>query len=253
MIGLTSAAQTDVGKCRSHNEDAFYADEKDGLFIIADGMGGHLGGEVASAMAIKEISGSLRRAGPSVSIDHLRQAVEAANEAIFQRSVKDPALYRMGTTIVIAIIVNGGVLLAHVGDSRAYHLTHSGLVRVTDDHSLVFRLLAEGKITPEEAKQHPHRSALLRAVGVDKTVQVDCRELKRLDTMLLLCTDGLTEMLDDHEIEEKLRAQPDPQKVCDALVNEANQKGGKDNITVIVVRRDDDTSVTGVKPDIGAR
>jgi PPM family protein phosphatase len=237
-VTLSACAKTDVGKKRSNNEDAFFVNETRGIFAIADGMGGHKAGEVASRLAIEEISKHLEGLSSVISLEDLEKAIEAANRVIFVESQTDPALEQMGTTVVVARVEDGRLLLAHVGDSRAYLLAGSGLKRVTADHSFIYELIQEGEITEEEARKHPLRGVLLRALGMYATVEVETLELPYHGELLLLCTDGLTDMLRDKEIEQILRSLPDAQEICDFLVAKANEAGGKDNITVITVRKD---------------
>jgi protein phosphatase len=226
---------------RSNNEDFFYVDSESGLYIVADGMGGHQAGEVASHLAVETIRSSLKDRGDRWSTVDLREAIEQANTRVLQESLHDPKKHGMGTTaVVLAITQDGHVLLGHVGDSRAYAFTLQGLKQLTEDHSVVYQLVKEGKITEEEARFHPGRGALLRSLGVHQDVEVDVAESVFPFESLLLCTDGLTEMLTDDQIEEILRENPDPQQACEALVEHANLAGGRDNITVVIVRREED-------------
>lgn len=234
---LWAGARSDVGKVRLKNEDAFYIDSARGHFIVADGLGGHPAGEVASALAVDEIRRHLQanEAG-SPSLRLLREAVEAGNSVVYQSSMENPGLYGMGTTVVVSLIRKSRLLLAHVGDSRCYLLSSEGLVRLTEDHTVLFEMIKEGLLSEQEAFSHPYRGVLNRSLGLEPHVQVDCRELPYGGEPLLLCTDGLTDMLRDQEIEEILRANPDPQKACDALVQAANEMGGRDNITAVLVK-----------------
>jgi serine/threonine protein phosphatase PrpC len=234
---LRACVKTDVGKKRANNEDAFYVNEARGIFAIADGMGGHKAGEVASRLAIEEIGAHLEGLKAAAALDDLRRAIELANRTIFLASQADPSLENMGTTVVVAAIEDGRLLLAHVGDSRAYLFTDSGLARVTADHSFVYEMIREGEITEEEARAHPMRGVLLRALGMYDDVEIEARELPYRGELLLLCTDGLTDMLRDREIEKILVKLPNAREVCDFLVAKANEAGGRDNITVITVRK----------------
>jgi PPM family protein phosphatase len=235
---LKVGTKTDTGMLRSNNEDSFYVDTKRDLYIVADGMGGHQAGEVASHMAVETIQSSLKDRGDRLTIADLKESIEQANARVLQESLQDPNKYGMGTTAVVLVITHDGhVLLGHVGDSRAYALTAEGLKQLTEDHSVVFQLVKEGKITEEAARFHPGRGALLRSLGVHEKVEVDTTESAFAFESLLLCTDGLTEMLTDAQIEQILRDKPDPQQACDTLVNQANNAGGRDNITVVLVKR----------------
>ena len=233
---LIIGAKTDIGKRRPNNEDTFYANEEKGLFIIADGMGGHQSGEVASRMAIEEIKGYLESFDSDITHEVIEKAVEEANKAIYLKSMESRTLHGMGSTVVVAVIRDGWLLLAHVGDSRAYFPTDEGMKRLTNDHSLIFKLMEEGKISEEEARVHPKRGVILRALGVEKFVDVDVRKQPYNGETLLLCTDGLTDMLRDDEIEEILLSTSNPKQACELLVERANEAGGKDNITVMVVK-----------------
>ena len=235
-MGLIAGGKTDPGEKRPNNEDAFYLDEKRGLFIVADGMGGHRAGEVASETAIEEIKKLVRQSGTLRTPDDLQRAIDSANQAAYLKSLESPDFHGMGTTLVVAQITNGKLLLAHVGDSRAYLLGERGLERLTEDHSVIYQYIKEGRITEEEARKHPRKGGILRALGVEKFVEADTKELPYNGETLLLCTDGVTDMLRDEEIEEILKNNPDPRQACEQLVEKANQAGGWDNITVIVAK-----------------
>ena len=228
-------AKTDKGLIRENNEDAFYVDAKKGIFIVADGMGGHSAGEVASQMAVEEIKKYLNTEENKFS-QILKQAIIEANKAIYEKAEEDPNLEGMGTTIVVAIVNNKNLHIAHVGDSRAYILTKEGLKQITEDHSLINEWVKEGKITLDEARFHPMRNVITRALGVEKEVEVEINTIPYQGEPILLCTDGLTDMLEDKEIEEIIKNNPDPEQACEALIKEANEKGGKDNVTVILIK-----------------
>ena len=230
-------AKTDVGKIRSNNEDAFHIDQQKGLFVIADGMGGHVAGEVASKIAVEEIRKFVdEQARNRFTLEILREAGNHANQRIYMAAIANPSFHGMGTTVVMAMIRDTNLSIAHVGDSRAYALTNTGLKRLTNDHTVTSRLIKDGIIREEETLLHPRRGALLRALGVETTVEVDVQQINHQGETLLFCTDGLTDMLMDKEIEEILLTTPDPQEACDLLVNRANKHGGRDNISVIVVK-----------------
>jgi protein phosphatase len=203
-------------------------------------MGGHQAGEVASHLAVETIQSLLKKRDNRWTGSGLKESIEHANARVLEESLKDPDKHGMGTTAVVAVVTDDDhLLLGHVGDSRAYGLMPQGLKQLTEDHSVVFQLVKEGKITEEEARFHPGRGALLRSLGVHQKVEVDISERAFVFEALLLCTDGLTEMLTDDLIEQILRDQPDPQKACETLVDRANEAGGRDNITVIVIKRVD--------------
>jgi protein phosphatase len=226
---IESGATTDVGRVREGNEDAFLA--SDPLFAVADGMGGHRGGEVASRLALDTLDALFKR-GRGTLADHIREA----NRAVFERSVLDRKVAGMGTTLTAAAMEQSRVRLVHVGDSRAYLLRDGALRLLTEDHTLVREMVERGEITPREAEVHPHRSVLTRAVGTEPDVAVDEQVVEiREGDRLLLCTDGLTGMLSEQTIGDILSEEADPQVVADRLVAEANREGGVDNITALVL------------------
>jgi len=230
-VRVRVGARTDVGVVRDQNEDGYLTEAP--LFAVADGMGGHQGGEVASQVALETVAAMARDQGSDLDLD---AAVRAANEAILTRASDDNALKGMGTTLTIVRDEGRRITIAHVGDSRAYLLRDDELRQLTEDHTLVHRMVTEGKLTEEEAKIHPHRSILTRALGVEPGVEVDvdAREVTVGDRFLL-CSDGLTGMVEEPRIEEVLRTTPDPQQAADTLVEEANRAGGQDNITVVIL------------------
>jgi PPM family protein phosphatase len=232
-------ATTDIGQVREGNEDAILI--KDPLYAVADGMGGHRGGEVASNLALQTVEQMFaQRQGT------LTEQVERANRAVFERSQSDRDVSGMGTTLTAALIESGAVRLAHVGDSRAYLFRGGKLKLLTEDHTLVHRMVVEGEITETEAENHPHRSVLTRALGVEGDVRVDETKVEvREGDRLLLCTDGLTGMLSEEEIESILRDVRDPQEAVDRLVREANRAGGIDNITAVIIDFTEDGRVDG--------
>ncbi|MDR2714626.1 MAG: Stp1/IreP family PP2C-type Ser/Thr phosphatase [Coriobacteriales bacterium] len=224
-------ARTDVGCVREHNEDSFIAQAP--LYAVADGMGGHAAGEVASEIAIQMLS---EKAPGNYNPEALANAVAQANSAIQRASIKGIGKSGMGTTLTAALICGSRLLIAQVGDSRAYLLRNKELHQLTSDHSYVAELVAAGKITPEEAAVHPRRSIITRALGGDSATEPDLFTMHvKVGDRLLLCSDGLTGMVDDENITAVLTTTPDPQKAVDTLVEAARQAGGMDNITVIVV------------------
>ncbi len=234
---LVAAARTDRGQKRPNNEDTYLSDSRSGLFIVADGMGGHKAGEVASALAVQVIRDVLQGL-PEPDLRGLKTAVESANRVIYRQAQANTQWNHMGTTVVAALIRRNRLMLAHVGDSRAYRFSSGRLERLTDDHSLVFQWVKAGRLTEEEARVHPQRAGLLEAVGILPEVEVDLREEPYGGERILLCSDGLTDMLTDQEIEEILRSEPDADTACDRLIRSANEAGGSDNITVIVVQEE---------------
>jgi protein phosphatase len=230
---FTWAARTDPGKVRDHNEDSIWP-EDDGttdetiVVAVADGMGGHAGGEVASAVALET---AMTTGGePSMRI-------QAANLAVVDAARKRPKLQGMGTTLTLGKFDPDGDLdLAHVGDSRAYLWREDELRQVSKDHSYVAEMIEAGKMTKKEAAHHPYRSVITRAVGLDPTVEVDTYGVVLEDgDRILLCSDGLTDMLDDDAVGEILGRSESAVEAAEALVDAANEAGGIDNISAIVI------------------
>jgi protein phosphatase len=248
---LKWGAFSDVGMVRQQNEDSFLAEET--LFVVADGMGGHNAGEVASALAVTTL-----KAGARLGIDDaevFRELVQQANSAIYTASLDDSTQSGMGTTVTALSIVEGEeprVLVANVGDSRAYLWRSGALSRLSVDHSYVQELVNEGIITPEAARVHPRRNIVTRALGIDRSVNVDVfTHFVRTGDRIVLCSDGLVDEVPDTEIAKVLGQHTDPQETAEALVMVANTNGGRDNTTVIVVDVLDDISapLTTSAPD----
>ena len=239
---LKWGATTDVGMVRQQNEDAYHAEEN--LYIVADGMGGHNAGEVASALAVSTV-----RSGARMGIrtaEQFRELVQQANTAIYTASLDDSTQSGMGTTLTAAAVVPGEeprILIANVGDSRTYLFRSGALTRLSVDHSYVQELVNEGIITPEEARVHPRRNIVTRAMGIDRSVQVDVfSHLVRTGDRLVLCSDGLVDEVADVDIVRVLTEHTDPQETAEVLVMVANSNGGRDNTTVIVLDILDDIS-----------
>ncbi|HEY3212223.1 MAG TPA: Stp1/IreP family PP2C-type Ser/Thr phosphatase [Actinomycetota bacterium] len=233
-MNVSVGAATDIGQVREGNEDSYLVVEP--LYAVADGMGGHRGGEVASSLALETVQGMFERREGS-----LAEQVAEANRAVFDRSQSDRKVSGMGTTLTAAQVDGNRVHLVHVGDSRAYLLRGGELTQITEDHTLVHRMVMEGEISEEEAETHPHRSILTRALGVDQNIQVDEGDLEvEPGDRLLLCTDGLTGMVPEGQIREILLESLDPQEAVDKLVKVANRAGGIDNITALILDFADD-------------
>jgi len=236
---LRAAACTHVGLRRRVNEDRFALAPEQGLFLVADGMGGHKAGQVASELAA---SASVRTVaaleGTDVSLsEKLRHAVAAANREIFQRAADEPDLTGMGTTLVSLLGSGERIALAHVGDSRAYLIRQGQVRRLTDDHSVVGELLRRREISEAAAREHPHRHVLTRALGVRDVTVPDLAELTpQVEDVFVLCSDGLTTHVRDEELPGAVQPGCDLQKTCDGLVEAANRRGGLDNTTVVLVR-----------------
>jgi PPM family protein phosphatase len=237
---LSSSARTDVGLARSGNEDSHLRGRT--VFAVADGLGGHRGGEVASAMAIEPLAALDGRefADAEEAAEALAGAIRAANQAILRRGRADPELWGMGTTVTAAAVAAAGrvLQLAHVGDSRAYLLREGTLRQLTSDHTVVAEAVTRGLLTRRQAAVHPQRGVVTRAVGLDPDVRVDLPEPLELapGDQVLLCTDGLTEAVDDHQIAAVLAEVADGDEACGTLIAAANRAGGPDNITVVLLR-----------------
>ena len=225
------AARSEIGLVRGHNEDNYIAASP--LFVVADGMGGHEAGEVASAIAIEVMQTQV----PSrADADALAQSVCNANTAVIEGAANGRGKPGMGTTITAAAIFGDELIIAQVGDSRAYLLHDGSLQRLTRDHSLVAEYVAQGRITEEEARYHPQRSVITRALGSDPNMRADTYSMHiSTGDKLMLCSDGLYSMVEDALIEQIMQSSPDTQNCCDALVEAALAAGGLDNVTVIVV------------------
>ncbi|HSK22146.1 MAG TPA: Stp1/IreP family PP2C-type Ser/Thr phosphatase [Egicoccus sp.] len=237
MRRLRATGGTDVGRVRTGNEDAFLIAES--VFAVADGMGGHLAGEIASAKALEPVEALDGKVfGDSGDADAaLRAAVIEANDIVSQMADDEPAYRGMGTTLTAAMLEGTRLHLAHVGDSRAYLLRGGRFEQLTDDHTLVQHLIDEGQITREEAASHPQRSIITRAIGVSHDVEVDSMTIEiEPGDQVLLCSDGLTGVLDDGHIAQELASGDDDRKVIGRLIEAANQRGGPDNITVVILR-----------------
>jgi protein phosphatase len=233
---VETAVRTDVGLQRRGNEDSSLVHEP--LFVVADGMGGARAGEVASQLAIDAFVEGLPADGTPE--ERLSIVVQRANREIHMRSQSDAERAGMGTTVTAAYLDGDALALAHVGDSRAYLLRGGELLRLTEDHSLVEELLRGGKLTEEEAQEHPQRSVITRALGIEPIVEVDTwtYPLRPAD-IVLLCSDGLTSMISELQVREAIVQSPGLQSAADRLVAEANAAGGRDNITVVLFRVED--------------
>jgi PPM family protein phosphatase len=237
-VRLVTGSATDVGRVREGNEDGLLVDETMGLVAVADGMGGHQAGEVASATALEALRAAVRSGRP------IRDAIVEANEAVYDKAEDNSELRGMGTTITAGTLASGGTLLiAHVGDSRAYLLRDSDLSQITDDHSLVEEMVRDGQLTPEQAAVHPQRSIITRALGIDAEVEVALYPVElRPGDRLMLCSDGLTTMVSADDIAAILRRESDPQRAARQLIDAANEAGGEDNVTAVVVDALDEPS-----------
>ncbi len=245
MTRFAWGAASDTGRIRQANEDSYLV--VDGLFAVADGMGGHQAGEVASRLALESLQTEFTAAGTDVLV----RAVEGANRALVQRSAADPELAGMGTTLVAMALVDAAgreaIGVVNVGDSRLYLMSDGDLTQITEDHSLVASMERQGRLTAAEAAVHPQRNILTRALGIDGSVLVDSWEiLPVVGDRYLICSDGLFNEVDENRIAATLRRLADPDEVCRELIRLANEGGGRDNITCVVVDVIDDS---GRDPD----
>lgn len=231
--GILCAFRTDVGKVRANNQDAPIVSEKLRLYGVADGMGGHKGGEVASTSARDDLLRELDGKTPSVAT--LSGAIEEVNRQIYHQQEHDDALTGMGTTLSVLWMSDNFVYIGHVGDSRVYLLRDGEFKQMTLDHSLVEQLVREGVLTEEEAQNHPMRNIITRAIGTDESVEVDVVvEERRKGDLWLACSDGLHGLVDDRQMRDALR-QYAPEKAADVLLKAALDAGGRDNVTLVIV------------------
>ena len=244
---LAVAARTDTGMIRSGNEDSFFAEPRNGqlaveggLFVVADGMGGHAAGEVASEMAVELLSRSLagvrdlRTDGATAEVS---DALKRANRAVYDRTIAEVEKQGMGTTASVLIVAGGRYLIGQVGDSRIYLLRDGDLKQITKDHSYVQEQVDAGVLTPEQARYHPYSNVITRCVGASAEVEPDTYEGEiKTGDLFLIASDGLTGMVDDRRLLRLLSSRATPQRLVEALISEANGRGGLDNITAIVVQ-----------------
>ncbi|NLV91276.1 MAG: Stp1/IreP family PP2C-type Ser/Thr phosphatase [Firmicutes bacterium] len=226
-------ARSDVGKVRRVNQDVGFFDEVLGLFIVADGMGGHNGGEIASQTAVDALVGYDWDLVHSLA--DLERPIALANQAVWQAAQAKPQLRGMGTTVTLAKVVDQRVLIGHVGDSRAYLVSHRGEGKqLTNDHSVVGQLVRDGCLTEGDARRHPHRNVLTKALGTQPNLTVDLSTVEPgPGDVILLCTDGLVDVVSTAEVFAIIHQSPDLQEAADRLVDLANERGGQDNITVV--------------------
>jgi protein phosphatase len=234
-----------TGRQRPANEDSFYA--RAPLFAVADGMGGAQAGEIASRIAVETL-GAGDAPESAGAEQRLADLVQSANERIHDLSRSDDQHAGMGTTMTVVLVGEEEITIAHVGDSRAYVLRDGALQRLTRDHSLVEELLEQGKLTPEEASRHPQRSVITRAVGPERHVEVDTQTARARDgDVFLICSDGLTTMIDEPFIERTLSAGGRLEGIGHALIDAANDAGGRDNITVVLFRLEEVSASHGAE------
>jgi protein phosphatase len=239
-VHFTCAARTDVGIVRSGNEDNYLMLSDRGIFIVADGMGGHAAGEVASEMAVRITAhgiGSLRGLSDEQAGARVSSAIRSANEAIFERTLSEHDKRGMGTTATVLVLLPRRYLIGQVGDSRAYLLRNGQFLQLTKDHSYVQEQVDAGLLTPDQARVHPYSNVITRCVGASGDVVPDIYfgSLEQGD-VILLASDGLTGMLEDAHLTRILTSDGGPQHWVDRMITEANRRGGLDNITAIIVR-----------------
>lgn len=233
---------TDTGRTRNANQDYVFCEENavgsfPNLFIVADGMGGHNAGDTASRMCVEEVVSQIEKSTKVTPIGIFEQAVSAANEKVYEASLSDKALNGMGTTIVATVVLEDTAYIINVGDSRLYACKDT-LRQVTVDHSLVEEMVQSGKIHKEDMRTHPNKNIITRALGTNSDVKADCFEIEVNEgDVLLLCSDGLSNMLEDEVIEAIIKENKEDMKAAgEELVKEANEAGGKDNISVVLIR-----------------
>jgi serine/threonine protein phosphatase PrpC len=241
-VELRVGARSDVGMIRSGNEDNFFAeaDDRRGVFVVADGMGGHAAGEVASEMAVQIVARHLlvlTSVLDGASAEKLSHAMRDANRAIYDRMLAEVDKQGMGTTASVLVLSDNQFLIGQIGDSRVYLLRDGALTQLTKDHSYVQEQVDAGLLTPEQARYHPYSNVITRCVGASESVEADIYdgEMKPGD-VFLLASDGLTGMVDDRRLQQMLLARSGPGRIVDALIAEANGRGGLDNITAIVIQ-----------------
>lgn len=248
MSRWVGIGRSDIGFVRAMNQDAFVTMDHLGFWAVADGMGGHAGGEVAAQSAIAtaaaraELFADPLRNGQCTPQDFLQDVMTQAHEAVLGRARLEPRLSRMGTTLVTLLITSDATPtahIAHMGDSRGYLFRHGQLTQSTRDHTLVENYITRGVLTPATAKTHPERHVLTKAIGISESARPDLIAIALQPTdILLLCSDGLTKMLDDADIAANMaHAQGDPIRICDRLIESSLARGGEDNVTVIVISR----------------
>ena len=238
------------GIIRKNNEDSIYVSGEDteikNIFIVADGMGGHSAGEVASSLAIKTFVDSVKESTDNFDdnedmLDILIESFAKANKTIYSLSLKDETTMGMGTTFTCAYISGNKLIGVHAGDSRIYALEKGVLKQITNDHSFVMEMVKSGKLTAEEARVHPKRNIITRALGTEEKVEADTviKDITNCSAVLL-CSDGLSSMVEDSDIEKILNENKDAQKAVEMLIEKANDNGGKDNISVVIIRKEVD-------------
>jgi protein phosphatase len=236
---------TDRGKVRQHNEDSvgvFKNEDGDILAIVADGMGGHLAGDVASQMTIEALKGMWETASlissPDLAMEWLKTHIDKVNSVLLKHALTHPDCQGMGTTIVAAICTDSFATIGHIGDSRGYLCNSSGFKQITEDHSLVNELVRSGQISKEDAEHHPRKNVLVRALGTEEHVELDIRSICLEESdILLLCSDGLSNKVLENDMMKTLKSQKSLHDIALSLVKQANDNGGEDNISLVIVKQ----------------
>jgi len=242
IVDMHVAARSDVGMVRSGNEDSFFAHatKEGGLFIVADGMGGHAAGEVASEMAVQIVSRELNEMRSLIGQaprEKVSESIRNANRAIYERTINESDKQGMGTTVSVLLVSGARWLIGQVGDSRVYLLRDGALTQLTKDHSYVQEQVDAGLLTPEQARYHPYSNVITRCVGAGEEVEADTFQGDfRAGDVFLVCSDGLTGMVDDRRLQQLLLSRASAGRIVDALIAEANYRGGLDNVTAVVVQ-----------------
>ncbi|MGO5290893.1 Stp1/IreP family PP2C-type Ser/Thr phosphatase [Porcincola sp. LCP21S3_C12] len=242
---METYCQTDVGLKRNSNQDFVYAsDQKVGrlpsLLIVADGMGGHAAGDLASRVCVETLVSSIEGSGQTETIPILAEAVQKANRAVLKKAAEKPEYAGMGTTIVAAVIDGNTLYVANVGDSRLYLIDDDRIDQITLDHSLVAEMVRSGRISPEQMRNHPEKNIITRAVGGEENVEADFFDVGlHKGDVVLLCSDGLTNMVEDEQIFRIIRREKTLRDAGQKLISAANSAGGRDNISVVLARLTD--------------
>jgi PPM family protein phosphatase len=259
MLRVKACGLSDVGLTRVHNEDYFEIDPEHRLYIVADGMGGHSHGEVAAQLAVNSIRDFIHKTadkdttwpfGMDTRLERhtnlLKMSIRIAHDSVLRAISKDGSLYGMGTTVVGVLLSGNVAAVAHVGDSRAYRLRNGRLDQLTQDHTWVNEQVVAGFLSKEQARSHPLKNVVTRALGGESDVLVDVREIEiRAGDIYLLCSDGLTGMLSDADIRDRLGSGGSLHEICRRLVNDSNARGGIDNVTVVVLAIEEEPNGEG--------
>ena len=244
------SGKTDIGRVRDHNEDNIFIPAEFPLAVVSDGMGGHACGEVASTIAVETVSGYYQQTAGEVSPtwpfrmpqlaierDRMTVAIKLANTRIHETGVNDPSKKGMGCTVDAVYFTQGRIYVGHVGDSRVYRIRGGQISQVTEDHSLLNDYIKMKRLTPEEIANFPHKNVIVRALGMKETVKVDTRlDIPQPGDVYILCSDGLSGMVSDPQIQQVLQNQTDLEKACAQLIDLANANGGNDNVTCVLAR-----------------